>query len=178
MDARIVEFAEVLRQNGVRVSTSEVVDASQATALVGVSDRDLFRSVLRATMVKRDLDLESFDRILVYRGIEELRAYRGEPVEEMLDQHRQFVDTDQGVTNKSNYAAALAAFQFASGRYREAIDNWVRSAELNSTNSGTDLPNSGTITAVSELEYAAGSAHRISRPHARTARRVASACRS
>jgi hypothetical protein len=62
MDARIVEFAEVLRQNGVRVSAAEVVDAAQATSLVGLADRDQLRSVLRSTMVKRDLDLESFDR--------------------------------------------------------------------------------------------------------------------
>jgi len=62
VDARIVEFAEVLRQNGVRVSTAEVVDAAQATAIVGLQDRDLFRSVLRSTLVKRDLDLEAFDR--------------------------------------------------------------------------------------------------------------------
>jgi tetratricopeptide (TPR) repeat protein len=85
-------------------------------------------------------DLESFDRFVVYRGIEELRAYRGQPVDEMLEQHRQFVEADQGVTNRSNYAAALAASQFVGGHYREAIDNWVKSAELNSTNSGTDLP--------------------------------------
>jgi len=57
-----VEFAEVLRQNGVRVSTSEVVDAAQATSLVGVADRELFRSVLRSTLCKRDLDLEAFGR--------------------------------------------------------------------------------------------------------------------
>jgi uncharacterized protein len=62
VDARIVEFAEVLRQNGVRASTSEVVDAAQATALVGVKDRELFRSVLRTTLIKRDADLEAFDR--------------------------------------------------------------------------------------------------------------------
>ena len=36
----------------------------------------------------------------------------------------------------------------------------------------------GIRTAVSELLYSSGLAHRISRPHARTARRVASACRS
>ncbi|MBN8468192.1 VWA domain-containing protein [Corallococcus exiguus] len=62
MDARIVEFAEVLRQNGVRVSTSEVQDALRATAEVGVQDRSLFRSVLRATLVKRELDVETFRR--------------------------------------------------------------------------------------------------------------------
>ncbi|MHA7631030.1 VWA domain-containing protein [Corallococcus sp. M7] len=62
MDARIVEFAEVLRQNGVRVSTSEVQDALRATAEVGLEDRGLFRSVLRTTLVKRELDVETFRR--------------------------------------------------------------------------------------------------------------------
>ncbi|MCY1041685.1 VWA domain-containing protein [Corallococcus praedator] len=62
MDARIVEFAEVLRQNGVRVSTSEVQDALRATAEVGLQDRSLFRAVLRTTLVKRELDVETFSR--------------------------------------------------------------------------------------------------------------------
>ncbi|HZA50795.1 MAG TPA: VWA domain-containing protein [Myxococcaceae bacterium] len=62
MDARIVEFAEVLRQNGVRVSPSEVQDAARAAAAVGVGDRGSFRAALRATMVKRALDEEVFAR--------------------------------------------------------------------------------------------------------------------
>ncbi|HSP77775.1 MAG TPA: VWA domain-containing protein [Myxococcaceae bacterium] len=62
MDARIVEFAEVLRQNGVRVSTSEVADANRASAEVGLKDRELFRSVLRITLVKRAQDVEVFNR--------------------------------------------------------------------------------------------------------------------
>lgn len=62
MDARIVEFAEVLRQNGVRVSTSEVQDALRATAEVGLEDRNLFRAVLRTTLIKRELDVDTFRR--------------------------------------------------------------------------------------------------------------------
>lgn len=62
MDARIVEFAEVLRQNGVRVSTSEVQDALRASSEVGLTDRLLFRSVLRTTLVKRELDVDTFNR--------------------------------------------------------------------------------------------------------------------
>ena len=62
MDARIVEFAEVLRQNGVRVSTSEVVDATRATAEVGLVDKGLFRAVLRTTLIKREQDVEVFGR--------------------------------------------------------------------------------------------------------------------
>ena len=62
MDARIVEFAEVLRQNGIRVSTSEVSDAARAASEVGLQDKGIFRSVLRTTMVKRQQDVDVFNR--------------------------------------------------------------------------------------------------------------------
>jgi uncharacterized protein len=62
VDAQIVEFAEVLRQNGIRVSPSEVQDAARAAAWVGVEDRSAFRAALRATMVKRALDEDAFVR--------------------------------------------------------------------------------------------------------------------
>jgi uncharacterized protein len=62
MEARVVEFAEVLRQNGVRVSTSEVMDGARAAALVDLSEREHLRSVLRTTLVKRAADVEVFDR--------------------------------------------------------------------------------------------------------------------
>jgi hypothetical protein len=62
MDARIVEFAEVLRQNGIRVSTSEVSDAARAASEVGLQDKGIFRSVLRTTLVKRQQDVDVFNR--------------------------------------------------------------------------------------------------------------------
>ena len=62
MEARVVEFAEVLRQNGVRVSTSEVMDGARAAALVDLSQQENLRSVLRTTLVKRSADVEVFDR--------------------------------------------------------------------------------------------------------------------
>ncbi len=62
MDARIVEFVEVLRQNGVRTSLSETQDAIAASAELGLSDRDQFRATLRATLCKRDGDAPTFDR--------------------------------------------------------------------------------------------------------------------
>src|SRR3954465_6744239 len=62
MEARIVEFAEVLRQNGVRVSTAEVNDAVLAVGEVGLADKGVFRSALAATMIKRELDLDVFRR--------------------------------------------------------------------------------------------------------------------
>jgi len=62
VDARIVEFAEVLRQNGVRVSTAEVQDALRAASEVGLKERAVFRAVLRTTLIKRELDVDVFNR--------------------------------------------------------------------------------------------------------------------
>jgi len=62
LDARIVDFAEVLRQNGLRVSPVEVTDAARAASLVGVADRGSFKAALEATFVKRESDVEAFER--------------------------------------------------------------------------------------------------------------------
>jgi uncharacterized protein len=59
MEARLVEFARLLRQNGVRVSPAEVADAGRA--LAGLGDRASFRAALRATLVKRAADVPLFD---------------------------------------------------------------------------------------------------------------------
>lgn len=63
MEARLVEFARLLRQNGVRVSPAEVADAARAAALVGVEERAGLRAALRATLVKRAADVPLFDRL-------------------------------------------------------------------------------------------------------------------
>jgi hypothetical protein len=63
MEARVVEFARLLRQNGVRVSPAEAADAVRAVALAGLADRDTFRAALRATLVKRGADAATFDRL-------------------------------------------------------------------------------------------------------------------
>jgi len=44
MEARIVEFAELLRHNGLKLSSSEVLDAVRSVELLGVADRDTFRA--------------------------------------------------------------------------------------------------------------------------------------
>ena len=62
VEARIVEFVEVLRQNGLKVSLSETQDAAQAVAVLGVDDREVFRSTLQATLCKRSLDVQTFGR--------------------------------------------------------------------------------------------------------------------
>ena len=63
MEARLTEFARLLRQNGLRVSPGEVVDAARAAALAGLGEKDLLRSALRATLVKRAADVPLFERL-------------------------------------------------------------------------------------------------------------------
>jgi uncharacterized protein len=61
VDARLADFAGLLRVNGVRVSPAEVGDAVAAAALVGLDDRSGLRAALRATLVKRAADVPVFD---------------------------------------------------------------------------------------------------------------------
>jgi hypothetical protein len=63
MEERIVEFTNVLRRNGVRVSLSENMDAFRALGLVGIRDPHLFRNALRTTLVKRSSDVKPFEEL-------------------------------------------------------------------------------------------------------------------
>ena len=71
MDAKVVEFTALLRRNGVRVSLAETMDAFQALDAVGLGDRDTVRAALRATAVKRAVDVPTFDRLfdLYFSGL-------------------------------------------------------------------------------------------------------------
>jgi uncharacterized protein with von Willebrand factor type A (vWA) domain len=66
MEDRIVEFASVLRRNGVRVSLSENMDVFRALELVGIGDPVLFRHALRTTLVKRASDVKPFEELFDY----------------------------------------------------------------------------------------------------------------
>ena len=61
MDERIAEFTALLRENGLRVSMAEHLDAFHALQQVGVGERDVFKHALRATLVKRAVDLPVYD---------------------------------------------------------------------------------------------------------------------
>jgi uncharacterized protein with von Willebrand factor type A (vWA) domain len=63
MQDRIIEFANVLRRNGVRVSLSENIDAFRAVDLLGVENASQFRAALRTTLVKRTIDLRPFEEL-------------------------------------------------------------------------------------------------------------------
>jgi uncharacterized protein with von Willebrand factor type A (vWA) domain len=71
MDGKIVEFTALLRANGLRVSMSEHLDAFQAVECLGIDQRESLKSALRATMVKRSVDVPLYDELfdLYFSGL-------------------------------------------------------------------------------------------------------------
>jgi uncharacterized protein with von Willebrand factor type A (vWA) domain len=71
MDEKLVEFSNLLRQNGLRVSLTESMDMLRALDVVGLRDRGTVRDALRATMVKRTVDLPAFEQLfeLFFSGL-------------------------------------------------------------------------------------------------------------
>ncbi len=63
MQKRILEFANLLRKSGVRVSVAESLDAFTALDELSFEDRDVFKDALRSTFVKRSLDVPTYDRL-------------------------------------------------------------------------------------------------------------------
>ena len=73
MDAKIVDFTALLRANGLRVSMAEHLDAFHAITELGVGERQAFKDALRATMVKRAVDVPVYDELfdLYFSGLGE-----------------------------------------------------------------------------------------------------------
>jgi hypothetical protein len=63
VEARLVEFARLLRSSGVRASPAEVTEAARAAALVGVGERAGLRAALRSTLVKKAQDVPVFEQL-------------------------------------------------------------------------------------------------------------------
>ena len=63
MDAVINDFVQVLRRHQLRVSPAESLDAMNALKQVGLGEREVVRDTLRATMIKNQEDLDTFERL-------------------------------------------------------------------------------------------------------------------
>lgn len=63
MHRKILEFANLLRKSGVRVSVAEALDAYRALDELSLDDRGVFRDALRAAMVKRSDDVPTYDQL-------------------------------------------------------------------------------------------------------------------
>ena len=109
MEERLIEFASVLRRNGIRVSLAENMDAFRALGLVGIADPSLFRHTLRTTLVKRASDVKPFEELFDYfffgigqaldaidRRIMEELGLSPEQFQEMLEQIQRLLKEMEG----------------------------------------------------------------------------------
>src|SRR5215510_15714162 len=74
MDDKVIEFTHLLRHNGLKVSAAENMDTFAALGLVGIADRLTFKDALRATLVKRLVDIPVYDELfdLYFTGLGEI----------------------------------------------------------------------------------------------------------
>jgi len=63
VQTKILEFTNLLRKSGLRVSVAETIDAFSALDELSIEERDLFRDALRAALVKRGDDIPTFDQL-------------------------------------------------------------------------------------------------------------------
>ncbi|MDQ6643917.1 MAG: hypothetical protein M3Y76_05665, partial [Chloroflexota bacterium] len=70
MDKTINDFIVLLRQQSIRVSPAETLDALHALRHMGLGERSVVRDALRATLIKSVEDIPVFDRLFdLYFGL-------------------------------------------------------------------------------------------------------------
>jgi hypothetical protein len=85
---KILEFTNILRKSGIRVSTAEAIDAFTALDELSIDDREIFRDALRTTMVKRGEEVPTYDELfdLYWSGFyDNLRQTFGEAAGSLAD---------------------------------------------------------------------------------------------
>ena len=87
MDDKLITFVGLLRQNGVRVSLAESMESFRALDLIGLGARQGVKDVLRATLVKRAVDVPTFDSLfdLYFSGLGEIVKQSERSAMEALD---------------------------------------------------------------------------------------------
>ncbi len=122
MQKRILDFATLLRKSGVRVSVAESIDAFAALDELSLDDREVFKDALRSTMVKRTMDLPTYERLFdlywsgFYDGLrssfDEASAGledKGLDVEDLMERLKEFLENAEGMEDAdlSELAKAL-----------------------------------------------------------------------
>src|SRR6202158_1364771 len=106
MEEKLVEFANLLRQNGVRVSLAETLDAISASEVTGLGERDLFRAALRTTMIKRASEIPVFEELfdVYFTGLGEIIKGASKAVQDALSMSdkdfQQFLDDMEDMLKK------------------------------------------------------------------------------
>src|SRR5579883_808850 len=129
---RLLEFVALLRKNGVRVSTAEVLDALRAAELVGLAEPAALRGALGATLLKRASDAAVFDELFALyflRGADFAGPGRAPLVDELRGRGFGEDEIEALLALLADEAARLSATARSSlGLRRDAVEPLVRQA--------------------------------------------------
>jgi len=111
LDRHLVEFVQLLRTVGLKVSPSEISDATEGLTLIGLVDRDKVEGVLQATLVKDIKHIPAFKEAFraYFATPEKIQAWQKEAKQkatqwdEKIESTRQdlrFQDQELDITDK------------------------------------------------------------------------------
>jgi len=139
MEEKLVEFANLLRENGVRVSLAETLDAFSASELTGLGERDVFRAALRSTMVKRASELPVFEELfdVYFSGLGEIIKQASKSVQDALSmsdqEFQKFLDQVEEMLKKEGKKLSEMAKELLrnnSGALEKRLREAARAARL------------------------------------------------
>ncbi len=139
MEDKLVEFANLLRQNGVRVSLAETLDAIGAAGTTGLENRDSFRAGLRATMIKRASELPLFEELfdIYFSGLGEIIKQAGQAVQDALSmsdqEFQKFLDEVEELLKKEGQKLSEMAkelLQNRSGQMEQRMRDAARAVRV------------------------------------------------
>ncbi|MDP6980508.1 MAG: VWA domain-containing protein [Myxococcota bacterium] len=135
MQEKVVEFTNLLRKSGIRVSVAEGINAFEALDELSIDDRELFKDALRSTMVKRGDEIPAFDQLfdLYWSGFyDSLRDAFGEAnaqmaamdidIDELMKALAEAIEQMDGDVDLSELAQALLTQDLS------ALENMIRDA--------------------------------------------------
>ena len=107
MQRKVIEFTNLLRKSGLRVSVAEGIDSFLALEELSIDDREIFKDALRSSMVKRGDEIATFDELFdlywsgFYDNLKDSFGDLGEQMGEMGvdldDLMRQMAESMQGL---------------------------------------------------------------------------------
>src|SRR5688572_7692222 len=112
MEERIARFIAGLRASGVRVSVAESQDAWKAIGIMGIINRDAFRLSLRSTLIKEQVDFETFEELFP--------LYFGTDAPPLMNPQAELNQDEQNMLNE--------ALQDLAGDLSELL-NWLLSGQ-------------------------------------------------
>ena len=135
MQKKIIEFTNLLRKSGIRVSVAEGIDAFNALDELSLDDREVFQDALRSSMVKRGDEIPTFDELFnlfwsgfydnlkgAFGDMEGDLANMGIDLEQLLSQLAEMMENMDGDLDMSELAQALLTQDLSE------LENMIRAA--------------------------------------------------